>query len=67
MIPGATLCILSHISTSFATKYYQLLLSQGFLFGVRNAMLYVNTFPLEEIDIDGVKILSRDQFHLGVV
>lgn len=43
MVPGAIICVMSHICTSFASKYYQILLSQGFLFGIRNAMLYYPT------------------------
>lgn len=45
MIPGAIACIASHIGASFSSKFYQLLLTQGFLFGIRNAMLYVTVNP----------------------
>ncbi|KAI5462624.1 major facilitator superfamily domain-containing protein [Mariannaea sp. PMI_226] len=43
MIPGAFLYLLSFVCTSFAREYYQILLSQGFLFGIRNAILYYPT------------------------
>ncbi|CAM1500986.1 Fc.00g101480.m01.CDS01 [Cosmosporella sp. VM-42] len=40
MIPGAAIVLLSYVLTSFSIAYWQVLLSQGFLFGIRNAMLY---------------------------
>ncbi|KAH7148862.1 major facilitator superfamily domain-containing protein [Dactylonectria macrodidyma] len=40
MIPGAAICLLSYITASFSDQFYQLLIAQGFLFGIRNAMLY---------------------------
>ncbi|KPM42067.1 hypothetical protein AK830_g4504 [Neonectria ditissima] len=43
MAPGAIICLVSYIMTSFARKYHLILLSQGFLFGIRNAMLYYPT------------------------
>ncbi|KAH6899714.1 major facilitator superfamily domain-containing protein [Thelonectria olida] len=43
MIPGAFLYLTSFICTSFAHHYWHILLSQGFLFGIRNAMLYYPT------------------------
>lgn len=39
MFSGAALYLTSFVCTSYASKYYQILLSQGFLFGIRNAMM----------------------------
>ncbi|KAK7423156.1 hypothetical protein QQX98_001232 [Neonectria punicea] len=43
MIPGAVICLISYILTSCTKEYHFILLSQGFLFGIRNAMLYYPT------------------------
>lgn len=39
MILGTTCCLVAYIACSFATKFYQLLLAQGFLFGIGCSLL----------------------------
>lgn len=39
MLSGTFLCLVSLIACSFATKFYQLLLAQGLLFGLGSALL----------------------------
>ncbi|KAJ6780197.1 hypothetical protein PWT90_04457 [Aphanocladium album] len=43
MLSGTFLCLVSFIACSFATKFYQLLLAQGFLFGLGCALLFFPT------------------------
>ncbi|KAL6908311.1 MFS general substrate transporter [Trichoderma evansii] len=40
MFSGTAVCLLSFICSSFATHYYQYLLSQGILLGIGNALLF---------------------------
>ncbi|KAL7927850.1 MFS general substrate transporter [Trichoderma austrokoningii] len=40
MLSGTGVCLLSFICSSFATHYYQYLLSQGILLGIGNALLF---------------------------
>ncbi len=39
MLSGTFLCLVAFISCSFATRFYQFLLAQGFLFGLGCALL----------------------------
>ncbi|OAQ99540.1 hypothetical protein LLEC1_04803 [Akanthomyces lecanii] len=43
MFSGTFLCLVAFISCSFATKFYQFLLAQGFLFGLGCALLFYPT------------------------
>ncbi|TQV92910.1 monocarboxylate transporter [Cordyceps javanica] len=43
MLSGTFLCLVSFIACSFATKFYQLLLVQGFLFGLGCALQFYPT------------------------
>lgn len=40
MLAGTLFCTISWISNSFGNDFYQFLLSQGFLFGIGNSLLY---------------------------
>lgn len=39
MSTGTLLLLVSYLAASLSTEYYQILLSQGFLFGIANALL----------------------------
>ncbi|KAJ4155545.1 hypothetical protein LMH87_000784 [Akanthomyces muscarius] len=43
MLSGTFLCLVAFISCSFATRFYQFLLAQGFLFGLGCALLFYPT------------------------
>ncbi|KAF7563027.1 hypothetical protein G7046_g1098 [Stylonectria norvegica] len=43
MIPGFIVCLLSFLFVSFSTDYWQILVTQGFFFGIGNALLYYPT------------------------
>lgn len=44
-IPGTIIYVGSFMLQSLSTKYYQLFLSQGIMFGIGDAMLYVLSPP----------------------
>ncbi|KAJ3469848.1 hypothetical protein MRS44_003913 [Fusarium solani] len=43
MAPGSVICLSSFICVSFASRYWQILITQGVIFGVGNALLYYPT------------------------
>ncbi|KAL2001856.1 hypothetical protein VTN02DRAFT_1121 [Thermoascus thermophilus] len=43
VVPGTLIYVLSMMLTSLSTKYYQLMLTQGVMFGIGNAMLFYPT------------------------
>ncbi|KAI0398138.1 major facilitator superfamily domain-containing protein [Xylariaceae sp. FL0594] len=60
--PGAFFYVLSFMFTSLSTKFYQILLSQGFLYGIADAMLFYPTISAVNVWFDHKRGLA-----LGIV
>lgn len=45
---GTAFCLASFLGASWSVEFWHFLISQGFLFGIGNALLWVHPFPPEK-------------------
>lgn len=58
LIVGTIITVLGVMMLSLATKYYQILLSQGICVGIGSAMLYVPSISLVAMSFDEHRALA---------